>query len=146
MSLASNIDFPDQFPSFDMQSLLAELPSLSTFNTTTMLSPGREWLNSKSTNFAVRPCFRLWSFETEKSTGGKRRCSTRSNEASRRHSRPWDRQFGTRVVEYGSGSCSFLQEADLGQYLDASRDRVFEGDLGSRDDSGSGDGFGRCGV
>lgn len=42
---------PDSF-SFDMQSIVAEFPSLG-LNVSEFLAPGREWLNSKATNFQV---------------------------------------------------------------------------------------------
>ena len=41
----------------DVQSLMADLPSITgalNLNVTELFQPGREWLNSKTTNFEVR--------------------------------------------------------------------------------------------
>ncbi|CEQ38692.1 SPOSA6832_00160 [Sporobolomyces salmonicolor] len=43
----------DSFTSFDLQALIADMPSLGALNVTEMLAPGREWLNSRTTNFEV---------------------------------------------------------------------------------------------
>ncbi|GAA5898770.1 hypothetical protein JCM5296_006713 [Sporobolomyces johnsonii] len=48
----ANLDL-DSFTSFDLQSLIADMPSLGTLNVTEMLAPGREWLNSRTTSFEV---------------------------------------------------------------------------------------------
>ncbi|KAJ8296972.1 Phospholipid:diacylglycerol acyltransferase [Rhodotorula toruloides] len=48
----ANLDL-DAFSSWDLQSILADMPSLSALNVTELLAPGREWLNSRVNNFDV---------------------------------------------------------------------------------------------
>ncbi|GAA6053369.1 hypothetical protein JCM3770_004134 [Rhodotorula araucariae] len=44
----------DSFTSWDLQSILADMPSLTALNVSEIIAPGRDWLNSRSnTNFAV---------------------------------------------------------------------------------------------
>lgn len=50
MNKFQNIDF-ESF-NFDVQSMLQEFPSLG-LNVSEFIAPGRDWLNSKATNFVV---------------------------------------------------------------------------------------------
>ncbi|POY70341.1 hypothetical protein BMF94_6621 [Rhodotorula taiwanensis] len=43
----------DAFTSWDIQSLLADMPSLGNLNLTELVAPGREWLNSRVSPFEV---------------------------------------------------------------------------------------------
>ncbi|GAA5980923.1 hypothetical protein JCM10908_003920 [Rhodotorula pacifica] len=43
----------DSFTSWDLQSLLSDMPSLGNLNLTELVAPGRDWLNSRASNFEV---------------------------------------------------------------------------------------------
>ncbi|BGP52725.1 phospholipid:diacylglycerol acyltransferase [Rhodotorula sphaerocarpa] len=43
----------DSFTSWDLQSMLSDMPSLSNLNLTELVAPGRDWLNSRASNFEV---------------------------------------------------------------------------------------------
>ncbi|SGY34421.1 BQ5605_C002g01628 [Microbotryum silenes-dioicae] len=53
LSGLANLDFGDGMSKFDLQNLMSELPSLTSLNVTDMFTPGREWLNARSTNFLI---------------------------------------------------------------------------------------------
>jgi phospholipid:diacylglycerol acyltransferase len=52
LSSLQNFDL-DSFTSWDLQSLLSDMPSLGNLNLTELVAPGREWLNSRPSNFEV---------------------------------------------------------------------------------------------
>lgn len=48
----ANLDL-DSFSSWDLQSILSDMPSLAGLNMTELVQPGRDWLSARSNNFEV---------------------------------------------------------------------------------------------
>ncbi|GJN92257.1 hypothetical protein Rhopal_005287-T1 [Rhodotorula paludigena] len=52
LSSLANLDL-DSFTSWDLQSILSDMPSLTALNVSELIAPGRDWLNSRANHFEV---------------------------------------------------------------------------------------------